>query len=129
MDEHIASAAANLSQPLNPSSENPIELRAGIYGEYKTRTYNTRAFEYKWDIDADLPQGFASLPIWEIMVPSNLGVDKIHINDQSEPTDNYKANNHLEAVYAAFNIPWANSTFTLEHAWRCSVRPLPLLVT
>ena len=105
LDEHIASAAANLSQPLNPSSENPIELRAGIYGEYKTRTYNTRAFEYKWDIDADLPQGFASLPIWEIMVPSNLGVDKIHINDQSEPTDNYKANNHLEAVYAAFNIP------------------------
>ena len=30
LDEHIASAAANLSQPLNPSSENPIALRDGI---------------------------------------------------------------------------------------------------
>ena len=105
LDEHIASAAVNLSQPLNPSAERPIELKAGLYGEYKTRTYDTRAFEYKWDIGADLPQGFASLPIWEIMLPSNLGADKIHINDQSERSDNYKANNHLEAAYAAFNIP------------------------
>ncbi|MFR4025492.1 MAG: outer membrane beta-barrel protein [Alistipes indistinctus] len=39
------------------------------------------------------------------MLPSNLGADKIHINDQSERSDNYKANNHLEAAYAAFNIP------------------------
>lgn len=105
LDEHIASAGVNLSRPLNASAERPIELKAGLYGEYKTRNYDTRSFEYKWDIGAQLPAGFAALPIWEIMVPGNLGADKIHINDQSENSDDYKADNHTEAAYAAFNIP------------------------
>lgn len=105
LDEHIVSAGANLTRPLNPSSATPVELKAGIYGEYKTRQYNTRAFEYKWDIGADLPAGFAEKPTEQIMVPDNLGIDKIHVNDRTENSDDYAANNNLEAVYAAFNIP------------------------
>ncbi len=105
LDEHIVSGGANLTQPLNRKAERPIKLKAGLYAEYKTREYRTRNFEYKWDIDADLPAGFAERPTEEIMVPENLGIDKIHVNDRTENSDDYSANNHLEAAYAGFDIP------------------------
>lgn len=105
LDEHIVSGGVNLTLPLGRNAERPVKLKAGVYAEYKTRRYRTRNFEYKWDVDARLPAGFAERPTEEIMVAENLGVDKIHINDRTENSDDYSARNHLEAVYAALDIP------------------------
>ncbi len=104
LDEHVISAAGNYELKLDDTS-NPITFKAGVYTDYKTRDYFTRAFEYKWDIDADLPPGFAALPTEEILVPELLGVDKIHVNDVSESTDNYSASSMQQAAYAALDIP------------------------
>lgn len=63
LDEHVASAGANLSLPLFPDGTLRPELRTGLYGEYKTRRYATRNFLYKWNAYQNkLPAGFGSLP-------------------------------------------------------------------
>ncbi len=105
LDEHLASAAANLVHTFNKGGDFAPELRTGLYGEYKTRQYDTRAFKYKWNTEQNLPDGFAALPTEQIMVPGNMGIDKIHVQDESLNGDNYSADNYLAAAYAAINLP------------------------
>ena len=106
LHEHLVSAGANLSHPFGPSADKPAELRAGVYGEYKTRDYNTRDFIYKWNNTGNrLPDGFASLPADQIFAPENLGTGKLTVQDNTDNTDNYSASNYLAAAYAAVNVP------------------------
>ena len=105
LDEHLVSAAVNLTHTFNREGSIAPELKAGLYGEYKTRDYDTRLFKYKWNTTANLPDGFAALPTEEIMVPGNMGTDKIHVQDESLNGDNYSAHNRLLAAYLAINLP------------------------
>lgn len=106
LHEHLVSAGTNLHYTLNPSANKPAELRAGLYGEYKTRRYDTRDFIYKWDnSNNDLPDGFTSLPTDQIFSPEHLGTGKLTIQDNTDNTDNYSADNYLMAAYAAVNLP------------------------
>lgn len=105
LNENLLSAGANLTHKFAPENIFSPELRAGIYGEYKNRDYNTRAFVYKWSDTSLLPEGFAALPTDQIFTEQNLGIDKIHIQDNSNNTDNYQANNSIVSAYAAINLP------------------------
>ena len=112
LDEHVASAGANLSRTLNAGGGFAPELRAGLYGEYKTRRYDTRNFLYKWNAyDNDLPRGFGSLPNEEIFADANLGAPRrLHVQEETDNTDNYTAGARLLAAYAALNMPLGRFT-------------------
>ncbi len=102
LDENGLSAAVNYSRKLGR-----VVLKTGLLGEMKHRDYSTRSFVYKWDINNNtLPAGFAALPTPEVMAPSNLGApDKIHIQDQTDNTNNYLADNKQAAAYLAAELP------------------------
>lgn len=103
LDEQVISSSVNYTQKLNPSANKPIELRAGVYGEYKWRDYNTRTFNYYWQ--ANQPTDLLAKPMEQILSPDNLGYDKIYLVDGTAMTDDYKANSTTLSAYAAVNIP------------------------
>ena len=109
LDEHLVSGGANFSHKFTKNSGFQPELKAGLYGEYKTRKYDTRNFLYKWNANNNtLPDGFRALPAEELFGDGSpyLGTDgKIHIQEQTQNTDNYSADNVLAAAYAAVNLP------------------------
>lgn len=47
-----------------------------MYGEYRNRDYQTRAFYYRWNPEG-LPQGFECQDVVnDILQPENLGADR-----------------------------------------------------
>ena len=106
LGEHMATGAVNYRLHLNPSASDPISLKTGLYSEYKARCYKTREFAYKWDMNNSLPSNFKSLSTERIFAQDNLGApDKIHIQDETSNTNNYKASSTNLAAYAALDIP------------------------
>jgi TonB-dependent receptor len=103
LDENMATVAGNYRRKLFGTK---AELRAGLYGEYKARVYKTREFIYKWNTTNSLPAGFESLPTDRIMAPENLGAPGgIHIQDETDNRNNYRADNSIAAAYAAVSAP------------------------
>ena len=82
--EHIASAGINYSCTLREGSSFAPELKVGLYGEYRTRDYRTRAYFYRFDTD-NLPADFAyGDVIDDILQDGNYGADKLYIYDDSD---------------------------------------------
>lgn len=50
LDEHIFSAQVNNEFPVRLGNV-PLDLKTGLYGEYRTRKYETRDFFYNWNAD------------------------------------------------------------------------------
>ena len=107
LDENLVSGGVDFSHKLGQSESFQPILKAGVYAEYKNREYNTRNFLYKWDAyNNSLPAGFGSLTAEEIFTDQYIGApDKLHIQEDTKNTDNYKANNNTEAAYIAAEIP------------------------
>lgn len=98
LDEHALSASADYRR--TPGER--LTLKAGLLGEQKSRDYSTRYFLYKWLMQNSLPEGFETLPTDQVLAPGNLGApDKIHIQDETDNTNNYRATNLTAAAYAA----------------------------
>ena len=106
LNEHILSANVNYMQDFTLGSITPT-LRAGAYGEYRTRDYNTRYFFYNWNVSNNsLPQDFQYLdPITELLTNGNYGENKLHMFEEIKKRNNYSGNNQLYAGYLAFQIP------------------------
>ena len=106
LNEHILSANVNYMQDFTLGSITPT-LRAGAYGEYRTRDYNTRYFFYNWNVSNNsLPQDFQYLdPTTELLTNGNYGENKLHMFEEIKKRNNYSGNNQLYAGYLAFQIP------------------------
>lgn len=106
LDEHILSGNVNYTQNFNIGSITPT-LKAGAYGEYRTRDYNTRYFFYNWNVNGNtLPQDFQYLdPTTELLTADNYGENKLHMFEEIKKRNNYSGTNQLYAGYAAFQIP------------------------
>lgn len=106
LDEHILSGNVNYTQNFNIGSITPT-LKAGAYGEYRTRDYNTRYFFYNWNVSGNaLPQDFQYLdPTTELLTAGNYGENKLHMFEEIKKRNNYSGTNQLYAGYAAFQIP------------------------
>ena len=110
LDEHIASAAANYRKEFHWGSFEPT-LKAGAYGEYRTRTYRTRQFQYGWQPDNTLPQGFLfsnDIP-GEVLVDSNYGPDKLYLYEEVNYLNNYEGDQTQAAGYVGMNLPVGNA--------------------
>jgi TonB-dependent receptor len=113
LDESVFSGAVNYVRKINAWDEQPVELKAGAYGAFTTRTYRTRQFAYTWNLsDNTLPAGFETLPTERLLSPEYLGApDKIYIRDITDNTDNYDAANTLLAGYVAASLPFRRFNF------------------
>lgn len=106
LDEHIVSGNVNYQRDFNFGTFTP-GLRAGAYGEYRTREYNTRQFNYNWAASgSNLPLGFRYMDIInEVLIPENYGEDKITMLEEVKKKNDYSGNNIQGAGYAGVSIP------------------------
>lgn len=103
--EHIMSASADDSHEFL-IWENPSYIKAGVYGEYRTRRYATREFIYNWNVyDNTLPEGFKSLdPVDLLGNREYFGEQGIHLLEQLQMRNNYRGNNVLGAAYVSASL-------------------------
>ena len=107
LDEHIVSANANYRHDFEWGSFTPA-LKAGVYGEYRTRSYRTRSFIYNWNYSQNtLPDGFRYMDLpSELLTDGNYGADKLYLLEELKMRNNYDGNNLLGAGYVGVNLPW-----------------------
>lgn len=106
LDEHIASANVNYRHDFQFRNIEPT-LKTGLYGEYRTRTYNTRQFQYGWDPDNALPDRFEfdTDVVNNVLIDSNYGTDKLYMQEEVNYMNNYEGKNTQISGYAGINIP------------------------
>ena len=109
LTENILSANVNWTHDFDFKGFKP-SLKAGAYGEYRTRDYRTRNFIYTWDAGNNtLPGDFRTqdLPT-QLFVDANYGADKLYMLEEVKMRNNYDGNNLLMAGYVAANLPLGN---------------------
>lgn len=106
LDENIFSAGLNYERSFNLGSISPT-IKAGAFGEYRTRKYLTRNFIYNWNnSDNTLPENFRYLDLpEELSDESNFGTDKFYLLEEVKWRNNYKGKNHLGSGYFSTNLP------------------------
>ena len=84
LDEHIASMSVNYNQHLSLAAIHP-EVKAGCFGEYRTREYSTQYYLYNWynGNKAD----------WQMI-------------EEVKWRNNYEGNNRMGAGYLSVNVPY-----------------------
>lgn len=107
LDEHILSANANYSRKFSFSSWEP-SLKAGVYGEYRTRKYTTEERVYNWDADNNnMPADFRHMDIPTLLSDgANYGADKLYMLELSRWRNNYRGHNKLGAGYLSASLPF-----------------------
>lgn len=106
LDEHIVSLGVNDKHSFSFGSWQP-SLQVGGYGEYRTRTYNTRAFYYQWNPSiCTLPSDFQQGDVTRLLSDeANMGYDRLYMFEQMQMRNNYRAHNLMGAGYAAVDLP------------------------
>ncbi len=105
LDEYIYSLALNYDRNINVSDQFKPLLKTGIYGEYRTRKYNTRAFYYRWKDGAfsgDFPYRNV---VDSILISQNYGSDKLYVYEDTDNRNSYKGADQLGAAFLALNLP------------------------
>ncbi|MCD7721920.1 MAG: outer membrane beta-barrel protein [Prevotellaceae bacterium] len=106
IDEHIVSAGGNCTKDFHRGDFNPT-LKAGAYGEYRARSYRMREFQYAWQPDNTLPEGFMyseDIP-GEVLIDSNYAPDKLYLYEEVNYLNNYKGEQAQLAGYLGVNLP------------------------
>ena len=105
LDEHIMSANVNYQRQFHFGKFSPL-LKAGGYGEYRSRKYDTRQFIYTWNAGS-LPSTYAKMDIpTELLQEENYGADMLSMIEKVDYTNNYEGTNTLYAGYLAVNLPF-----------------------
>ncbi|MEG1581021.1 MAG: TonB-dependent receptor [Bacteroidaceae bacterium] len=106
LDEHIFSLSASYQRKFTMGNLEPT-LKAGAYGEYRTRKYDTRSFNYSWNPTlTTLPPNFQfSEDVEALLATSHYGADKLYMKEEVNFTNNYEGRNTQGAGYAGINVP------------------------
>ncbi len=107
LDEHIASLNANYRRTASLFGIQPV-FKAGAYGEYRTRTYDTRQFQYGWQPDNSLPAGFMFNPDVQadVLTDANYGPHRLYLYEEVNFLNNYRGHQSQASAYASVNLPW-----------------------
>ncbi len=108
LKEHLAMLRMDLVQPISIGAFKP-EFRAGIYGEYKYRTFNARLLGYIKSNENLFNQELPYLPFDSIFMDQNINSSNgIKLSETTNPSDSYDASNLQISGYLTFKIPVAN---------------------
>lgn len=120
LDEHIVSVQANEGHRFSFGSWEP-SLNAGVYGEYRTRSYKTRNFLYWYSASSNtLPDGFRSMDMPALLGDAdNYGADKLYLLEDVNKINDYDGHNRLGAAYATAELPWGRLSVLagLRYEW------------
>ena len=103
LNEHIFSLGGNFRRELSLGNLQPT-FKAGVYGEYRSRDYRNKAYNYQWNRANNLDLGYQNV-VTGILSPENLLSGVVYTYDETDKRNSYKGNNLLGAGYLAFNIP------------------------
>ena len=104
LNEHVISGAASYEYKVEHWADFSPTIKAGIYGEYKSRNYDTRSFYYIFNENSSNESLKYKAPD-EIFALQNLGIDNVYIFDETRNTDNYKAKNSQYSGYVGIALP------------------------
>jgi TonB-dependent receptor len=105
LNDHNVSISLNYRRTFTRIPVQPV-LKAGIYGEYRTRNYAPQEFIYRYDrLSPEERQSYLKLPFEEMLGGQYPGADKVYLDDITLKTSAYTANVRHEAGYVAFEIP------------------------
>ena len=87
---------------LNPASETPATLKVGASTLSREREVDTRRYKYfhrgvALDVLANDPE--------QVFTPENIGPGSLQFEEFTQPTDNYFANQSVQAYYGMTDIP------------------------
>lgn len=103
--EFIYTAGSNREKKTSIAELN-LTLKAGIYGEYKTRNFSERSLTYRNAYGPYSATQINALPFETLFTDSYLGQGKVlSIDEQTNVANNYNAQNLLTAGYAQFTLP------------------------
>lgn len=107
LDEHIFSLNGHGQHTFTFGKFRPT-LRAGAYGEYRTREYDTRSFIYNWNMASNtLPSGFRKMNMPDLLSNAEYyGADKLYMIEQVRWRNNYRGHNTLGAAFVAADLPF-----------------------
>lgn len=107
LGEHIVSFGVNDTWQLEFGKWKPI-LKYGAFGEYRTRTYDTRSFIYSWHPALNnLPEDFQSMDIRELLSnEAYFGDDLLYMLEEWHMKNNYRGKNTLGAGYIGADLPF-----------------------
>lgn len=110
--EFIYTAGSNWEKKTTISELNPT-LKAGIYGEYKTRNFGERSLTYRNAYGPYSTTQINALPFETLFTDQYLGQGKaIIIGEETNVANNYQAQNLLTAGYAQFTLPMGKINLT-----------------
>ena len=106
LSEHIASVGVSDAHTFQLPRISPV-LKTGIYGERRSRAYNTREFIYNWPLSSNtLPDDFRKWNMPDLLSDEScLGAGALHLLEQQNMRNDYGGRNWLGAAYAALSIP------------------------
>lgn len=120
LDEHIISLQVNDEHKFDFGSWTPT-LKAGAYGEYRTRSYKTRNFFYWYNTaDNTMPAGFRSMDMPTLLSdPANFGADKLYLLEDVNKINDYDGRNTLGAGYVTASLPFGRLSILagLRYEW------------
>lgn len=105
--EHTASFNTNYRHEIPLGKLKPT-AKAGIYAEYRGRSYDVREFQYGWQPDNNLAPDFEfsdNIPD-KVLIADNFGPDKLYLYENVNFLNSYKASTRLLSGYLGLNIPW-----------------------
>lgn len=83
------------------------EIKGGFFYERKDRSFAARNIGYVRPV-IGFDQNLTTLNVWELFQPQNINFESgIRIDEQSNPSDSYEADNELKAYYGMVNIPFS----------------------
>lgn len=106
LDEHIVSLQVNDEHQFKFGQWAP-KLKAGLYGEYRTRSYTTRNFLYWYSAASNtLPSGFRGMDMTALLSDeANFGADKLYLLEDVNKINDYDGHNKLGAAYLSATLP------------------------
>jgi len=105
--EHAYSGGASVKHSF-ALNDNPLknpELKAGVFFENKTRSFNARNIGYTW-ATTNFDNSLSYLPIDQLFQSQNINnTSGIQIGETSDPKNSYTASNNLLAYYLMGSLP------------------------
>ncbi|MCP9611824.1 TonB-dependent receptor [Coprobacter tertius] len=106
LHDNSFSASTAYEHKLNVNSNFTPVLKAGIYSEYKDRSFDAQQYQYNL-----LGSGYSRYTDWEygtLFSDSNIAADKIYLSDKTEKCDSYTSNNLLSAAYVSATLNYSD---------------------
>ena len=124
LDEHTVSGAADYKKEFRGGAWRPV-IKAGLYGEYRTREYLPREFTYSYDnLPYDVRQQYIYLPFEEMMRPDWFGTDKVTVKETGYKSNAYSGTQYTAAGYVSAALPVGRFTFDVGvryELWNASI--------